>query len=138
MKLSEFVEACREFTEYAHETQSGTDFVFSLGCAGPVIVFQAGRSQFSHDPLHAILVGWEEVHQPGGWVHRPTRAEVMEGLELSDKHHCMLMQAIYCIKGHNARLRRDLIEACGLTDEAEKSMQEYVETIASAKKGRRK
>ncbi len=141
MTIKEFLASVREFAEYAEETQSGTGWMFSQSVSGPAICFRAGIRQHHklYCPFHTILEGWAEVHSDEGWVHKPTRSAIMEGLELSEKAYVLLMQAIYAVTDHtrkplyNAKLRRDLIEACGLTDQAEAAMEEYRRMRSDAK-----
>jgi len=143
MTIKEFLEAVREFTDYAAETQSGTGWMFSHGVSGPVLAFRAGiRQQHKvYCPFHAVLEGWNEVHDDEGWVRKPSRSEIVEGLELSEKAYVLLMQAIYAVTDaagkpmFNKKLRRDLIEACGLTDQAEAAEVDFRKRRALAKKG---
>lgn len=142
MKIKDFLEAVREFTDYANESKSGTGWIFAHGVAGPTILFKAGptRHRRVFDPFHAVLDGWSAVHDEDGWSRVPDRKEVCENLELSAKAYGLLQQAIYAVTDHkgkpiyNKRLRRDLIEACGLTEEEEQAQKEWSKIRAQYRK----
>ncbi len=139
MKIKEFIAACREFTEYAKETKSGTGWVFGSGVAGPTIIFRAGPGQHNkiYDPFHAILMGWNEVHNEQGWIRKPCERECAEDLGLSKKSYYLLMRAVYCIDGCNKKLRKDLMEACGLTEEDDKQCQGFIDRRRAENQKRR-
>ena len=120
MKISEVLQAVQEFREYA-EAGTGGCWLLVSGSHGPVPVFAPARENWRKQghifsALQVITVGWEEAHAPLRWPVKPDRETIMEALELSEKNYRKIQAAAHGLQPYNARLRADLLAACGLEE----------------------
>ncbi len=127
MKISGFLAAVREITDYIAEIGGDTEeyggealtkWDYILGVYGPTpVLHPRGELGRIFCPLQAITAGWGEAHDIKMWNCRPSEEQIREQLGLSAKSYGKIKRVIGLVKPWNKQLRIDLIAACGMEDE---------------------
>lgn len=129
MKISEFLAAVQEITDYIAEINGDTEeyggealtkWDYILGVYGPTpVLYPRGELGRIFCPLQAITAGWVECHDHKLWHCRPNEAQIRSQLRLSAKAYEKIHKATSLLEGWNKQLRIDLIAACGMEDETQ-------------------